>query len=73
MQEICNTVLCLLDQHLIPKASNGESEAFYLKMKADYHRHIAEFTAGEAKVEAACCAEAAFAEAVAVVFVKRQP
>jgi 14-3-3 protein epsilon len=66
VQKICNTVLGLLDQCLIPNASDGESKAFYLKMKADYHRHIAEFTAGEAKVEAACCAEAAFAEAVAV-------
>ena len=64
--KICSTVLGLLDQTLIPEASDGESKVFYLKMKADYHRHIADFIAGEAKAKAARCAELAYAEAAAV-------
>merc|ERR1712170_306835 len=44
LDKICNTILKLLDDNLIPKASNGESKVFYQKMKADYYRYIAEFT-----------------------------
>jgi len=32
----------LLDKHLIAKASNAESKVFYLKMKGDYYRYLAE-------------------------------
>merc|ERR1712046_290518 len=39
LQEICEVVLGLLDKHLIPKASSGESKVFYLKMKGDYFRY----------------------------------
>ena len=39
-------ILCclqeLLDEHLISKASNPESKVFYLKMKGDYYRYLAE-------------------------------
>lgn len=33
LQEICSSILQLLDDHLIPTASTGESKVFYLKMK----------------------------------------
>ena len=42
LREICNDVLALLDKHLIAKASNAESKVFYLKMKGDYYRYLAE-------------------------------
>ena len=32
----------LLDKFLIPKAEKPESKVFYLKMKGDYYRYIAE-------------------------------
>lgn len=32
----------MLDKHLIAKASNAESKVFYLKMKGDYYRYLAE-------------------------------
>ena len=32
----------LLDKFLVPKASAPESKVFYLKMKGDYHRYLAE-------------------------------
>ena len=53
LQKICDTILGLLDANLISKASNDESKVFYLKMKADYYRYIAEFTDGEKKSAAA--------------------
>ena len=33
LQDICSSILQLLDDHLIPTASTGESKVFYLKMK----------------------------------------
>merc|ERR1712113_207574 len=46
LQEICNVVLGLLDKHLIPKSTSGESKVFYLKMKGDYYRYLAEVATG---------------------------
>jgi len=42
LREICNDVLGLLDKYLVAKASNAESKVFYLKMKGDYFRYLAE-------------------------------
>lgn len=33
----------LLDEYLIPKSEDAESKVFYLKMKGDYLRYLAEF------------------------------
>merc|ERR1719267_323902 len=52
LQKICGTILTLLENNLIAKATSGESQVFYEKMKADYYRYIAEFTAGDEKAKA---------------------
>jgi 14-3-3 protein beta/theta/zeta len=39
----------LLDKYLIPKASNAESKVFYLKMKGDYFRYLAEVAVGDSR------------------------
>ena len=49
MRDICNDVLSLLDKFLIAKASNPESQVFYLKMKGDYYRYLSEVAVGDAK------------------------
>merc|ERR1712159_472543 len=36
LSQICDTILKLLDNNLISKATTGESKVFYQKMKADY-------------------------------------
>merc|ERR1711953_992056 len=66
VQKICDTILGLLDNNLIPKASNGESKVFYQKMKADYYRYIAEFTDGDKKSTAAEKARQAYQDAADV-------
>jgi hypothetical protein len=43
LDEVCGEILGLLDQHLVPSATTVEASVFYLKMKADYHRYLAEF------------------------------
>ncbi|KAL8569838.1 hypothetical protein ACOMHN_038531 [Nucella lapillus] len=53
LQNICTDVLTILDKHLIPSSTQGESKVFYYKMKGDYHRYLAEFAAGNDRKEAA--------------------
>jgi len=50
---ICNDILSVLDEHLIPHAATGESKVFYYKMKGDYHRYLAEFATGSGRKESA--------------------
>ncbi|KAI4389455.1 hypothetical protein MLD38_001682 [Melastoma candidum] len=50
---ICAGILKLLDARLIPSASSSDSKVFYLKMKGDYHRYLAEFKSGAERKEAA--------------------
>eukprot|EP00039_Didymoeca_costata_P017869 m.331201 g.331201 ORF g.331201 m.331201 type:complete len:249 (+) comp16670_c0_seq1:131-877(+) len=42
LKEICDEVLVLLDKYLVPNATTPESKVFYLKMKGDYFRYLAE-------------------------------
>jgi len=37
----------LLDKFLIPKAGTPDSKVFYLKMKGDYYRYLAEVSSGD--------------------------
>ncbi|XP_019185845.1 PREDICTED: 14-3-3 protein 1 [Ipomoea nil] len=53
LSAVCAGILKLLDQYLIPSASAPESKVFYLKMKGDYHRYLAEFKIGNERKEAA--------------------
>lgn len=46
---ICSLSQGLLEDILIPKASTAESKVFYLKMKGDYYRYLAEVATGEKK------------------------
>ncbi|XVE86345.1 hypothetical protein DITRI_Ditri18aG0027800 [Diplodiscus trichospermus] len=50
---ICNDIMTVIDEHLIPSASAGESTIFFYKMKGDYYRYLAEFKAGNEKKDAA--------------------
>ncbi|KAD6119521.1 hypothetical protein E3N88_10792 [Mikania micrantha] len=53
LTRICDGVLKLLDSRLVPSASSGDSKVFYLKMKGDYHRYLAEFKTGDDRKQAA--------------------
>jgi 14-3-3 protein epsilon len=53
LNDIVTDVMNVIDHHLIPHATGEESKVFYYKMKGDYYRYKAEFTADEARKEAA--------------------
>lgn len=53
LRDICSDILDVLDKHLIPCATTGESKVFYYKMKGDYHRYLAEFATGGDRKDAA--------------------
>merc|ERR1711868_150240 len=62
LNKICEDILDLLDNQLIARADKGPAEAsvFYMKMKADYYRYLAEFAQGAPKSEHAKNADGAY-------------
>jgi len=67
LQKICDDILALLSGGLIGGATNAESKVFYHKMKGDYYRYIAEFTAeGDGKTKASNNAKLAYEDAMGV-------
>ncbi|KAL7380763.1 hypothetical protein ABVT39_023628 [Epinephelus coioides] len=63
LQDICNNVLKLLDNHLIGNSKNPESKVFYLKMKGDYYRYLAEVASGDDKQKTIENSQKAYGEA----------
>ncbi|XP_019152599.1 PREDICTED: 14-3-3 protein 10-like [Ipomoea nil] len=53
LSQVCASIIELLDSNLIPSTPPGESRVFYLKLKGDYHRYLAEFLVGDKRREAA--------------------
>ncbi|XVF47784.1 hypothetical protein PTKIN_Ptkin03bG0138900 [Pterospermum kingtungense] len=51
--DVCASILTLLESNLIPSATASESKVFYLKMKGDYHRYLAEFKVSDERKAAA--------------------
>ncbi|XP_063929383.1 14-3-3 protein zeta isoform X2 [Zophobas morio] len=72
LREICDDVLGLLDKYLIPKASNAESKVFYLKMKGDYYRYLAEVATGDTRNEVVEDSQKAYQEAFDIAKSKMQ-
>jgi len=66
LKDICEDVLSLLDKHLIPKASNAESNVFYLKMKGDYFRYLAEVAVADHRKSVVENSQKAYVEATEI-------
>ncbi|XP_026140821.1 14-3-3 protein zeta-like [Carassius auratus] len=73
LKEICNDVLVLLDKYLIPKATPAESKVFYLKMKGDYYRYLAEVAVGEEKSSIIGNSQEAYKDAFEISKAEMQP
>jgi len=67
LKKICNEVLDLLTDHLVSTATakgSAESKVFYLKMKGDYYRYLAEYKSDEGKKAASESAHSAYKDAM---------
>ncbi|XP_074643844.1 14-3-3 protein epsilon-like isoform X2 [Tubulanus polymorphus] len=53
LEEKCNDIISVIDDHLEPAANNAEAKVFYNKMKGDYYRYLAEFRNGNGRKTAA--------------------
>ncbi|KXH63766.1 14-3-3 family protein [Colletotrichum orchidophilum] len=73
LEQVCQDVLDVLDDSLIPNAQTGESKVFYHKMKGDYHRYLAEFASGEKRKGAATAAHDAYKSATDVAQTELTP
>uniref|UniRef100_A0ABD2XJD4 14-3-3 protein zeta n=1 Tax=Trichogramma kaykai TaxID=54128 RepID=A0ABD2XJD4_9HYME len=73
LREICYDVLGLLDKYLILKASNAESKVFYLKMKGDYFRYLAEVATGDNRYAVVEDSQKAYSDAFEISKSKMQP
>ena len=49
LTKMCNNVLQTIESHLLKRAEDAEAKVFYLKMKGDYNRYIAEYAQGDLK------------------------
>jgi len=47
LDNLCNDVLNLIDNAVLKACSSPESKVFFLKMKGDYYRYLAECSTGE--------------------------
>lgn len=46
LNEKCKEIINIVTAELIPNAEDTEAKVFYMKMKGDYYRYMAEFTSG---------------------------
>uniref|UniRef100_A0A3Q3X8J3 14-3-3 domain-containing protein n=1 Tax=Mola mola TaxID=94237 RepID=A0A3Q3X8J3_MOLML len=73
LQEICQDVLNLLSEFLIPKATQAESKVFYLKMKGDYYRYLSEVASGDSKKDTVENSQQAYQDAFNISKKDMQP
>ncbi|KAI9271396.1 14-3-3 family protein epsilon [Sporodiniella umbellata] len=70
LYEVCENILLLLSEHLIPAANDGEAKVFYYKMEGDYHRYVAEYATGDNREKAAAKAHQSYKSATDVAQVE---
>lgn len=63
LNRICQEILTLLSDKLLPRTTDSESRVFYFKMKGDYYRYISEFSNEEGKKASAEQAEESYKRA----------
>lgn len=63
LNDICAQIQSVIDQYLIPNATDVENKVFYLKLKADYFRYKCEFASDKEFDDACDSAEKVYKEA----------
>jgi len=73
LNDICQDVLKVIENHLIPSATTGEGRVFYYKMKGDYYRYLAEFATGVERKNSAELSLVAYKAATDIAMTDLQP
>eukprot|EP00050_Salpingoeca_kvevrii_P005515 m.284430 g.284430 ORF g.284430 m.284430 type:complete len:244 (+) comp11140_c0_seq1:70-801(+) len=73
LTSICQEVLELLKSHLIVKSTQAESKVFYLKMKGDYYRYLAEVAIGDDRQKIVNDSQQAYQEAFDIAKAEMPP
>ena len=47
LQEDCEKIINMINEHVLKKTCSGEPQAFFVKMVGDYYRYIAENAKGD--------------------------
>ena len=63
LSEKCQGIINSIDNKLVGRAQDDEAKVFYIKMKGDYNRYIAEYSEDDAKTKVAEEALKAYKEA----------
>lgn len=63
LNQTCTDVLSILTNDLLPRATEGDAQVFYMKMKGDYNRYLFEFSAGDAQTHYADQAQECYQQA----------
>ena len=66
LTKLCQGVLKTTDEQLLKKAEDDEAKVFYIKMKGDYNRYIAEYAEGDLKKQVSDDALKAYDEATEI-------
>lgn len=64
LKDVCQEILSLLEDYLIPGAKDGSQKVFYWKLKGDYYRYVCEFEKDEKKDETKTKAREAYQKAM---------
>ena len=64
--DICNDILSIIEESLIPNSTSEEAKVFYYKMKGDYHRYLSEFQQNDVRKASASAALDAYQSATEV-------
>ena len=64
LKENCQRILKFIEEYLLKKAEDNEAKVFYIKMKGDYNKYIAEFAEGNLKKQTSDSALKAYEEAI---------
>ena len=67
LTKLCQGVLKTTDEQLLKKAEDDEAKVFYIKMKGDYNRYIAEYAEGDLKKQVSDDALKAYDEATEIL------
>lgn len=71
--DICNDILTIIENNLIPNSSSEEGKVFYYKMKGDYHRYLAEFQVDDERKESSDKALESYKQASTIAMAELPP